>query len=240
MTDASDQPRIDRLGELAGLVNEQDSTAARRAGRAARSVIERLVATSAPAEVMDAAAVELAKIAATLDGYPRGRSYAFAESSVAGGEMSGDPSGFFDNSPVAGLSNPLAPPLFLRIEEGEVRGDIRWGSQYEGPPGCVHGGYVAASFDEVLGLAQDLGGQPGMTGTLTIRYRRPTPLHADHHFVGTFDGREGRKNFTSGRLYDADENLLAEADGIFISVDLGKMRVLADERERQNEVPPSA
>ena len=57
---------------------------------------------------------------------------------------------------------------------------------------------MAAAFDEVLGLAQDLGGQPGMTGTLTIKYRQPTPLHARPRFVGTFDGREGRKNFTVG------------------------------------------
>ncbi len=183
---------------------------------------------------MDAAAVALDKIADALDGYPRGRSYAFAESSVAGGEMSGDPGGFFDNSPIAGLSNPLAPPLRLRVEDNKVKGDIRWGSQYEGPPGCVHGGYIAGAFDEVLGLAQDLGGQPGMTGTLTIKYRRPTPLHADLHFVGQFDRRDGRKSFTTGWLYDADDNLLAEAEGLFISVDLSKMRLLADERDRQN------
>ena len=54
-----------------------------------------------------------------------------------------------------------------------------------------HGGYVAAAFDEVLGLAQDLGGQSGMTGTLTIKYRRPTPLHADPHVPGSPRPRGG-------------------------------------------------
>ena len=235
MTDEDDRmDRIGRIGELANLIASQDETPQRRAGNAAREVIRQLVATTAPPEALDAAAEALFQVAASLDGYPHGRSYAFSETSVAGGDMAGDPGGFFDNSPVAGLSNPLAPPLRMRVEDGEVRADIRWDSQYEGPPGCVHGGYIAAAFDDLLGLAQDLGGMPGMTGTLTIKYRRPTPLHADHHFVGKFDRREGRKSFTVGYLYDAEENLLAEAEGLFISVDLAKMQVLADQREMQN------
>src|SRR5205085_11352034 len=123
--------------------------------------------------------------------------YGSGESSLAG-----DPGAFFDHSPVAGLANPLAPPLRLRVEGEEIIGEVRWGSAYEGAPGCVHGGYVLAAFDEVLGLAQDLGGHPGMTGTLTIKYRKPTPIHADLRFVGEFTRSEGRKTFTEGWLYD--------------------------------------
>ena len=44
---------------------------------------------------------------------------------------------------------------------------VTFGSAYEGPPGCVHGGYVAAAFDEMLGFVQSLGGNPGMTARLT-------------------------------------------------------------------------
>ena len=39
----------------------------------------------------------------------------------------------------------------------------------------------------VLGAAQTFSGAPGMTGTLTIRYRKPTPLHTDLRFEGRFD-----------------------------------------------------
>ena len=61
-------------------------------------------------------------------------------------------------------------------------GLVRFGSAYEGPPGHVHGGFVAAAFDEVLGYVQSLGGRPGMTGTLTVRYRSPTPLYTELRF----------------------------------------------------------
>ena len=192
----------------------------RRLADTARVVIDRLVATRAPAEVLEDAANALEAVAASLDGYPRGLSFeGFAESA-----NSGDPHAFFDHSPLLGLANPLAPPLRLEVADGKVVGAARFGSAYEGPPGCVHGGYIAAAFDEVLGMAQSLGGRPGMTGTLTVRYRRPTPLHTDLRFDAALDRTEGRKIFTSGRLYNAaTDELTAEAEAIFVSVDFSKI-----------------
>lgn len=193
----------------------------RRLADAMRLVIEQLVASKAPADELARAAAALEAIAGSLDGYPRGHSFeGFAESANAG-----DPRAFFDHSPIIGRANPLAPPLDLAIIDGKVVGRARFGSAYEGPPGAVHGGYVAAAFDEVLGMAQSLGGKPGMTGTLTVRYRRPTPLHAELQFVGELLRVEGRKIFTAGRLTSEGE-LRAEAEGIFISVDFSKIAEL--------------
>ncbi len=61
------------------------------------------------------------------------------------------------------------------VDAHGVIGHANFGVAYEGPPGYVHGGIIAAAFDEVLGMAQSLTGNPGMTGTLSIRYRRPDP-----------------------------------------------------------------
>ena len=68
-----------------------------------------------------------------------------------------------------------------------------------------------------------------MTGTLEVRYRRPTPLHTDLRFDATLDRRDGRKLFTSGRLYAGDE-LTAEAKGLFITVDFSKVAAMMEER----------
>ncbi|MBW3614988.1 MAG: PaaI family thioesterase [Actinobacteria bacterium] len=220
MTELPDNP-----DGFAGLVQEMQRAEVppqraemRRLAAATRLVIERLVATQAPAEALSDAAEALEAVAASLEGYPRGHSFeGFAESANAG-----DPHAFFDHSPIIGLANPLAPPLELGISEGKVVGTARFGSAYEGPPGAVHGGYVAAAFDEVLGMAQSLGGRPGMTGTLTVRYRRPTPLHTLLRFDGELVRTEGRKIFTSARLFAGDD-LTAEAEAIFISVDFAKI-----------------
>jgi acyl-coenzyme A thioesterase PaaI-like protein len=114
--------------------------------------------------------------------------------------------------------------------DGMVVARATFGSAYEGPPGAVHGGMVAAAFDEVLGMAQSLGGQPGMTGTLSIRYRKPTPLHRDLRFEGTLDRVDGRKLFTSGRCYDGD-TLTAEAEGLFIRVDFARIAEMMEQRK---------
>jgi acyl-coenzyme A thioesterase PaaI-like protein len=201
----------------------------RRLGDAMRRVIARLVATKAPEDELAEAADLLEGIAEKLERYPQGRLYeGFAESANAG-----DPHAFFDHSPLMGKANPLAAPLELEPRDGKVHGRVVFGPAYEGPPGAVHGGFVAAAFDEVLGLAQSMSGSPGMTGTLTIRYRRPTPLLTELRFEGQIDRVEGRKIFTTGRLYAGDE-LTAEAEGIFISVDLSKIAELMEKRQRDS------
>jgi acyl-coenzyme A thioesterase PaaI-like protein len=202
----------------------------RRLAAAMRVVISRLVESDAPEAELAAAADSLERYADRLATHPRPNRYeGWAETSPAG-----DTGGFFDHSPLIGLSNPLSPPIELRAEEDRktVLGRAVFGAAYEGPPGCVHGGYVAAAFDEVLGFANALSGTPGMTGTLTIRYRRPTPLHTELRFEARYDRSEGRKIFTSGKLF-AGDSLCAEAEGVFIAVGVDRFRALFEERQRR-------
>ena len=131
--------------------------------------------------------------------------------------MAGTLGGFFDLSPFMGRANPLAPPIDLWVDGDVVRGKVTFGWAYQGPPGHLHGGYIAALFDESLGLTQSMTGSPGMTGTLTVRYRKPTPLLTELCIEARVLRVEGRKIFTEARLY-AGEMLTAEAEGIFISL----------------------
>lgn len=204
-----------------------ERAAMRRLGDAARALIERMFATSVPLPAVEEAIESLEVLHRRLDAYPAGRiPEGFSEAST-----SGDPHAFFDNSPLMGRANPLAPPITTAIEDNRVIGQVRFGVAYEGAPGCVHGGFVAAAFDEVLGMAQSLTGTPGMTGTMTVRYRKPTPLYADLRFEGWVDRVEGRKIFTVGRSLHDDE-VTAEADAVFITVDFSKIADLYDRRRR--------
>lgn len=202
----------------------------RRLADAARLVIERLASNDAPHDVIERAAAHLEAAAEELAGHTvTRRGYeGFAESA-----NSGDPHAFFDHSPLMGLANPLAAPLRPEFAEDHVVCRAVFGSAYEGPPGAVHGGYVAAAFDEVLGMAQSLGGAPGMTGTLSIRYRKPTPLHQELRFEGRLERVDGRKIFTRGECY-AGDTLTAEAEGLFIRVDFAKIAELMDRRSKDD------
>jgi hypothetical protein len=147
-----------------------------------------------------------------------------------------DPMDFFPNSPVIGTSNPIAPPVTLVAVDGvdgamrEMRGTVNFGYPYEGPPTCVHGGVIAEIFDEVLGATNIIAGNPGMTGTLTIKYRKPTPLLTDLRIEARCLGWSGRKIRTWGALFDGDV-LTAEAEGIFIAVRPEMMLAIAEDNQ---------
>jgi acyl-coenzyme A thioesterase PaaI-like protein len=132
-------------------------------------------------------------------------------------DPAGHPQEFFPTSPVIGFANPVAPPVVVEAVGGELRGTAFFDYQYEGPPTCVHGGVIAMVFDELLGAANILARSPGMTGTLTIRYRKPTPLRTPLRLEARLMGREGRKITTYGAMFHGDV-LTAEAEGLFIEL----------------------
>lgn len=140
-------------------------------------------------------------------------------------EGSAERTSFLDRSPISGSMNPIAAPMRMTIQhadpengiEASVTGRVTYGLAFEGPPGCVHGGFVAAAFDEVLGQTQSLTGEPGMTGELIVRYKAPTPLHVELVITGKVVRVEGRKIYTHATL-KAGDTLCAESEGLFISM----------------------
>jgi thioesterase superfamily protein len=146
---------------------------------------------------------------------------------------------YLPRSPLVGEISPLAPPLEYEYREGRLMG---WGvfhAAYEGPPGYVHGGWIALAFDEMLGMANIASGHPGMTGRLSVRYRRPTPLHRQVAFEAWTEEVDGRRIVTRGTL-SVDGVVTAEAEGLFVIIDLEKALEYFGPRayERRHVVDP--
>jgi hypothetical protein len=207
-----------------------------RLAQAVRHLIDAaLTAETASAEDLAAAADGTERIAADLHGRE---------------ELGDQPSGvrqraeashddYLPRSPLVGEVSPLAPPLDYEYREGRLSG---WGvfhAPYEGPPGYVHGGWIALAFDEILGMANIASGNPGMTGRLSVRYRRPTPLHRPVTFEAWTDEVDGRRIVTRGTL-TVDGVVTAEAEGLFVIIDLDKAIEYFGERayERRQAVDP--
>jgi acyl-coenzyme A thioesterase PaaI-like protein len=116
------------------------------------------------------------------------------------------------------------------LDDGEnAVGLVTFGAPFEGGPGCVHGGLVAAVFDQLLGyllVSRNIG---ALTGSLTVKYRAPTPLHRELRLVAKLDRMDGRKRWVSAQCFAGDQ-LTAEAEGLFISLPAGRMQAIADER----------
>jgi len=177
-----------------------------------RRIIARLAVVRPPAEELVRAAEAAAAFADRLDALPeRTRSWEVSEAGLL-------PRDFVAYSPVSGLSNPMSPPVRLRVEEGDegdvvIVGDVTFGPAYEGPPGHCHGGWIAAMFDEALGFAQLA---PGFTAYLHVNYRRPTPLNTKLEIRAWVDSVDGRKRLVKGECRHGDV-LLSDAEGLFIA-----------------------
>lgn len=124
----------------------------------------------------------------------------------------------YEVSPLSGLCNFIAPPMQVWYEQDCIRARMKLGWQYEGPPQCVHGGFVAAMFDQLLGLGQSLTEEPGVTGTLSVRYHNKTPLNTELHMKGWVDRVEGRKNILLAEMFSGDLKT-ASCEAVFIRID---------------------
>jgi acyl-coenzyme A thioesterase PaaI-like protein len=190
-----------------------------------RAIIEELAVAQVPEADEERALALAQELRALLDGPRRPRWY---DSLVDGQQGEGAHEAFLAHSPLRGAENPLAPPLVL--EPGEradgtpcMHGRVRMGVAYEGPPHGVHGGYVAALFDEVLGATQGLAYPPGVTGTLTIRYRHVTPVEEDLFFESWVEADSGRRIVCKATCH-AGDLLTAEGEGLFVRVDFEEVQ----------------
>jgi acyl-coenzyme A thioesterase PaaI-like protein len=118
-----------------------------------------------------------------------------------------------------GVRNPFAPPLVIQ-PDGPTRAhlDVELGVAYEGAPGHLHGGYGALVLDHLLGYVASYGRAEtaAATGTISLRYQRPTRLGA-LHAEAEIQRTEGRKIFLVGQISDAD-GVTVTAEGLFISL----------------------
>jgi acyl-coenzyme A thioesterase PaaI-like protein len=102
-----------------------------------------------------------------------------------------------------------------REGEEKVVATLSFSGAFEGGPGLVHGGYIAAAFDELLGRTQSLTGEAGRTERLKIRYRNPCPLQTDLHMEGRVHKREDHSIRVRGTLH-AGERLIADGEATFV------------------------
>jgi acyl-coenzyme A thioesterase PaaI-like protein len=210
----SDAPELaDLVSAMRNRPPDDQTLARRRAAAAVRDITELVLTGDADTGALVALAEQLEHVRAAS---------ALQAASSRYGPASEGPSVVYlmnETHPVGGLGNPVASPFHPSLDGDTIRAELRFGLAHEGTPGLVHGGFVAATFDHLLGGAAIRGGRPIVTGSLTVRYLRPTPLNTDL-LIECWPGEiSGRKVHTHGRLLDGEE-VLVEAEAVFITVDV--------------------
>jgi acyl-coenzyme A thioesterase PaaI-like protein len=122
---------------------------------------------------------------------------------------------------VCGVQNSFGLKLrFYDSNEGEVFAQYTVPKQYQGYPGVVHGGIVAAMLDEICGRVH-MGGDPPRfmyTARLDIRYRKNVPVGQLLTLTGRAGKSRGRTATSSGQILGPDGSVLAEAEALLVDV----------------------
>jgi hypothetical protein len=143
-----------------------------------------------------------------------------------GAAASSDGRAYIDHSRDVGAFNPCFPEYEIRVDGDRASGTVEFPVVYEGPPGIVHGGFLAVFFDSVIQHHNCDVGLAGKTTSLTVHYRRPTPLVTELAFEVERSVDERRIRSTA-RL-TAGGVVLCEAE----------MSAVAGDRARLAEVSP--
>jgi uncharacterized protein (TIGR00369 family) len=132
---------------------------------------------------------------------------------------------------VCGRENPVGLKMnFYSTGEGSTQAEITIPVEYEGYPGVVHGGIVAAILDETGGRAlMENFTRFMVTAQLNVRYRKPVPSQTALIVIGEAGVRRGRVAHAKSEIKTQVGDVLASAE--LVLVDLPESQLAALDAE---------
>lgn len=125
---------------------------------------------------------------------------------------------------ICGLENPIGLHLHIyEVEPGVIETTYIAPEHFQGYPGVVHGGIVAALIDEISARAQ-MGNDSNdprfmFTAKLEVKYRQNVPTGKSLKIVGKAGKSKSKSAEAWAGIYDAETNeLLAEGNTLLINI----------------------
>jgi uncharacterized protein (TIGR00369 family) len=115
---------------------------------------------------------------------------------------------------VCGRSNPVG--LYMHFhDDGELQvvSEYTVPERYQGYPGIVHGGILAAMLDEVVARVSMIGDHHHfmMSVKLQVLYRLPVPVEVPLKVIGRIVRLRGRLGKAEGKIHLPDNRVAVEA-----------------------------
>jgi hypothetical protein len=127
---------------------------------------------------------------------------------------------YLDHATDIGAFNPCFPEYrFDHLDAQTASGRVAFPVVYEGPPGLVHGGFLAVFFDCVMQHQNCLAGLSGKTRSLNVKFRRPTPVLTELRFDIARSQAEQGITSTARLLLDDEVLCIGEANTLALSPD---------------------
>jgi hypothetical protein len=148
-----------------------------------------------------------------------------------GAAADGDGRVYVDHARDVGGYNPCFPEYEIVVNGDRAAGMVTFPIAYEGPPGIVHGGFLALFLDCAVQHHNCDAGVAGKTTALSLRYRRPAPLLTPLTF--TIERRTGDGRIRSSCELRVDDRVLCDADVDAIAGDRAALPEVSPRRTAQ-------
>jgi hypothetical protein len=135
-----------------------------------------------------------------------------------------------------GAYNPCFPEYrFDHLDGRAASGTVNFPLVYEGPPGVVHGGFLAVFFDCITQHQNCAAALSGRTRSLTVTYRRPAPILTELRFDIVRSAIERAVTSTARLLLDGEVLCTGEINAMALRPD--KMAGFRFGRRRGGDEP---
>ncbi len=115
-----------------------------------------------------------------------------------------------------GQLNDSGLHLDFDVSRGRAETTCTTQRRHQGYDGTVHGGIVTALLDETMGWAIFHQGLWGVTGKITVSFRKPVPVGEELLVTGEITRKTARAIETRGELRDTSGVVLADAEALFM------------------------
>ncbi len=96
---------------------------------------------------------------------------------------------------------------------------IELSTDFQGPPGFIHGGIIATMLDEAMSKLNKPLNLVAMTRHMEVEYLRPVRVGDALTIVGRHVRRDGRKIFHTAEIIGSEGTVLAQGKALFVVID---------------------
>ena len=98
-----------------------------------------------------------------------------------------------NSSFVSGTKNPEGMKIHPVVKNNMVQIKYTFEKRFEGGPGLVHGGILAAAIDDLMGYATVIHNHMCVTANLSVNYISPVPVEKEFELLAWVTKLDGKK-----------------------------------------------
>ena len=132
-----------------------------------------------------------------------------------------------------GPENPIGLHLRFERDGQNVRAQTTLAPQFQGWQSIAHGGIAMALLDEAMAHAAAAAGHRGVTGSISVRFRKPVPIGEPLTLHGRVAWQRRNVFGLEASVTDGAGTVLVDGEGKFIS--MGAIDALDDRRVGRTE-----